>query len=237
MILLRVCNELLRRFSKTRDALYCGRIRLLLANVFPLSERSGLNLKGSFNTENVTEWDREATDDFYVSFWRCQEFFSNPPYALTDENNFSDVTKLLDKVLDRLGAVVDERSKFKVSESGDSQENEDGDIYFAKFLTSPTLLNLQMEDALFQKTFLLQVLLFLRYIKSQVQKLMKDESVKFPAKEHREWIETARAKARSILAKTGFNDSFSSWLRVLFQRDDFWVSFVSMDILLTLFII
>lgn len=32
----------------------CGRILLFLAKLLPLTEKSGVNLHGSFNTQNVT---------------------------------------------------------------------------------------------------------------------------------------------------------------------------------------
>ncbi len=52
--MLRLCNELLRRLSKAKNTVFCGRILILLSSVFPLTERSGVNLRGDFNTENVT---------------------------------------------------------------------------------------------------------------------------------------------------------------------------------------
>ena len=71
LVLLRLCNELLRRLSKTKDTSFCGRILQFLANIYPMSERSGIlnlisttflmiegvNLKGEFNFENVTRYE------------------------------------------------------------------------------------------------------------------------------------------------------------------------------------
>ncbi|KAF9282879.1 hypothetical protein BGZ68_005694 [Mortierella alpina] len=54
LTMLRLCNELLRRLSKAKNTVFCGRILILLSSVFPLTERSGVNLRGDFNTENVT---------------------------------------------------------------------------------------------------------------------------------------------------------------------------------------
>uniref|UniRef100_S4RFN5 Uncharacterized protein n=1 Tax=Petromyzon marinus TaxID=7757 RepID=S4RFN5_PETMA len=39
--LLRMCNDLLRRLSKSQNTVFCGRIQLFLARLFPLSEKSG----------------------------------------------------------------------------------------------------------------------------------------------------------------------------------------------------
>ena len=57
--ILRMCNDLLKRLSRTMDTAFCGRILILLAKSLPLNEKSGLNLAGQFNTANVTIYERE----------------------------------------------------------------------------------------------------------------------------------------------------------------------------------
>lgn len=42
LVMLRMCNEMLRRLSKEKDTVFCGRILMFLANSFPLHERSGM---------------------------------------------------------------------------------------------------------------------------------------------------------------------------------------------------
>ena len=46
LVLLRVCNGLLRRLSKTLDTEWCGRVLMFLTAAYPLSERSAVNVKG-----------------------------------------------------------------------------------------------------------------------------------------------------------------------------------------------
>ena len=60
LILLRTCNQLLRRFSQTRRASLCGRILMLLSKMLGMSERSGVNLLGRVHSDNVTELDPEV---------------------------------------------------------------------------------------------------------------------------------------------------------------------------------
>lgn len=49
LILLRTLNDLLRRLSKTGSTtMFCGRILTFLSGVFPLGERSGVNLRGEY---------------------------------------------------------------------------------------------------------------------------------------------------------------------------------------------
>lgn len=57
LILLRLCNELLRRLSKTEDTIFCGRILIFLSKSFSIGEKSGVNLRGDFNVQNVTVYD------------------------------------------------------------------------------------------------------------------------------------------------------------------------------------
>ncbi|KAG2185829.1 hypothetical protein INT43_002266 [Umbelopsis isabellina] len=97
LVLLRMCNEMLRRLSKNMSTVFCGRILMFLANSFPLGERSGVNLRGEFNVENVVKYDSEEelkddprlTDEqktFYTLFWSTQSFLTNPPSIFADDN-------------------------------------------------------------------------------------------------------------------------------------------------------
>lgn len=46
LCLLRMCNALLRRLSKTHNSVFCGKILVFLSFTFSLSERSAVNLTG-----------------------------------------------------------------------------------------------------------------------------------------------------------------------------------------------
>lgn len=97
--LLRMCNDLLRRLSRSQNTVFCGRILLFLAKFFPFSERSGLNIISEFNLENVTEYGVDGSEmgdqldgleengsgsqlkidyNLYCKFWALQDFFRNP---------------------------------------------------------------------------------------------------------------------------------------------------------------
>jgi len=58
--LLRMCNDLLRRLSRSQNTIFCGRIQLFLAHLFPLKEKSGLNLVSQFNIENKTIYNAKS---------------------------------------------------------------------------------------------------------------------------------------------------------------------------------
>ncbi|EDO31333.1 predicted protein [Nematostella vectensis] len=110
-LLLRMCNDLLRRLSASQNTVFCGRIQLFLARLFPLSEKSGLNLMSQFNLDNVTTYattteeedsvnDMETGDgteagelvqsnltpvdyNLYRKFWALQDYFRNPTQCYT----------------------------------------------------------------------------------------------------------------------------------------------------------
>lgn len=69
LILLRTLNDLLRRLSKTGSTtMFCGRILTFLSGVFPLGERSGVNLRGEYGpiwegTVEVGRGDVEMKDE------------------------------------------------------------------------------------------------------------------------------------------------------------------------------
>ncbi|KAK2863710.1 hypothetical protein FQN49_004073, partial [Arthroderma sp. PD_2] len=57
LIILRSCNELLRRLSRAEDTVFCGRVFIFLFQSFPLGDKSSVNLRGEYHTENVTTFD------------------------------------------------------------------------------------------------------------------------------------------------------------------------------------
>lgn len=57
LVILRCCNELLRRLSRAEDTVFCGRVFIFLFQSFPLGDKSSVNLRGEFHVENVTDFD------------------------------------------------------------------------------------------------------------------------------------------------------------------------------------
>lgn len=63
LALLRSCNELLRRLSRAEDAVFCGRVFFFLFQTFPLGDKSSVNLRGEYHTENVTVFEKDPLAD------------------------------------------------------------------------------------------------------------------------------------------------------------------------------
>jgi THO complex subunit 1 len=68
LVILRLCNELLRRLSRAEDPVFCGRVYIFMFQSFPLGDKSSVNLRGNFHVENVTTFEdflkaTNATED------------------------------------------------------------------------------------------------------------------------------------------------------------------------------
>ncbi|KAI8937203.1 hypothetical protein NX059_006412 [Plenodomus lindquistii] len=66
LVILRLCNELLRRLSRAEAPVFCGRVYIFMFQSFPLGDKSSVNLRGNFHVENVTTFEdflRETNAD------------------------------------------------------------------------------------------------------------------------------------------------------------------------------
>lgn len=62
LVILRSCNELLRRLSRAEDTAFCGRVFIFMFQCFPLGDRSSVNLRGEYHVENVTTYETISAD-------------------------------------------------------------------------------------------------------------------------------------------------------------------------------
>ncbi|XP_072219768.1 THO complex subunit 1 [Leuresthes tenuis] len=203
--LLRMCNDLLRRLSKSQNTVFCGRIQLFLARLFPLSEKSGLNLQSQFNLDNLTVFNKneqesnlgqKSTDEkedgmeveegemgeddapapcsipidynLYRKFWTLQDYFRNPVQCY-DKFSWMTFLKYSDETLAvfksyKLDDMQASKRKLEELRASDGEH-----VYFAKFLTSEKLMDLQLSDGNFRRHILLQYLILFQYLKGQVK--------------------------------------------------------------------
>ncbi|KAI0166060.1 THO complex subunit 1 transcription elongation factor-domain-containing protein [Xylariaceae sp. FL1272] len=57
LVILRSCNDLLRRLSRAEDAAFCGRVYIFMFQSIPPGDRSSVNLRGEYHVENVTSFE------------------------------------------------------------------------------------------------------------------------------------------------------------------------------------
>ena len=185
LVLLRVCNELLKRSSKSTDAHFCGRILLFLSKVFPLSERSALNLRGAFNLDNELPIDEPLPSDlplqgsvdtktvlagldddktpisypFYARFWQFQSFCVNPSSVFPQWSTFTSM-------------VVDIVSLFEAIQplvaSSSPTPSTVNDVH-PKYLSSRRLLKYQLRDAGFKLRISSQLYLLFGHLLDTLQ--------------------------------------------------------------------
>ncbi|CAA2970125.1 Hypothetical predicted protein [Olea europaea subsp. europaea] len=167
LVMLRTCNQLLRRLSKANDVVFCGRIIMFLAHFFPLSERSAVNIKGVFNTSNETKYEKETPDgiaidfNFYKTFWSLQEYFSNPSSLVPLPTKWHKFTTSLMVVLNTFEAQP------LSDEDGNAINLEDEASNFSiKYLTSSKLMGLELKDPSFRRHILVQCLILFDYLKA-----------------------------------------------------------------------
>ncbi|KAG7524693.1 THO complex subunit 1 [Solea senegalensis] len=203
--LLRMCNDLLRRLSKSQNTVFCGRIQLFLARLFPLSEKSGLNLQSQFNLDNITVFNKNEQEttfsqkpaeekedgmeveegemgeddapapcsipidyNLYRKFWTLQDYFRNPvqcydKFSWMTFLKFSDETLAVFKSYKLDDTQASKRKLEELRASGGEH------VYFAKFLTSEKLMDLQLSDSNFRRHILLQYLILFQYLSGQVK--------------------------------------------------------------------
>ncbi|WOL10731.1 THO complex subunit 1 isoform X1 [Canna indica] len=170
LVMLRTCNQLLRRLSKANDVIFCGRILMFLAHFFPLSERSAVNIKGVFNTSNETKYEKDAPDagitvdfNFYKTFWSLQENFSNPTSTTLAPSKWQ-------KFASNLMVVLDAFEAQPLSDDDGNMNNlqqEEEDVAFnTKYLTSSNLMGLELKDPSFRRHILVQCLILFDFLKT-----------------------------------------------------------------------
>ena len=236
LILLRTCNDLTRRLSRAAHPVLCGRVLLLLAAVFPLSERSAVNIQGLYNRANVTAWEPpeaaaaglgaggEAEEgevinaDFYDAFWGLQHYFSHMPSVLPPLYwaRFARGAELLLDAFEadplpeeRVGAAGKGAMPLGVAASGTGQ----------KYLTSSKLLRLELRDPAFRRALLLQLCLLLRFARGPPQPQ--------PPLRNKAPEEAARLAERAeacLAAVPPSGKAVAAALAVAMDRDRHWVA-------------
>ncbi|XP_040176067.1 THO complex subunit 1 [Anopheles arabiensis] len=270
--LLRMCNDLLRRLSRSQNTVFCGRILLFLAKFFPFSERSGLNIISEFNLENITEYGMDGNEmavdqlsggadpevdgepaeenklkidyNLYCKFWALQDFFRNPNQCYnkvqwkTFETHAKSVLSAFSsfKLEEHRASSTSSGPATKPSDIGGSttaaaaanncpmeedQIRESGH-FFAKFLTNPKLLSLQLSDSNFRRSVLVQFLILFQYLNS---------TVKFKAETHvltqaqSEWLKETETQVYQLIEESPPNGKkFANTARHMLLREELWNS-------------
>lgn len=220
LVMLRTCNQLLRRLSKANDVVFCGRIIMFLAHFFPLSERSAVNIKGVFNTSNETKYEKEAPEgisidfNFYKTFWSLQETFCNPSSLTLAPAKWLKFTSSLMIVLNTFEAQP------LSDEEGNANSLEDEAATFSiKYLTSSKLMGLELKDPSFRRHVLVQCLILFDYLKAP-GKNDKD----LPSETMKEEVKSCEDRVKNLLEMTPpKGKEFLGSIEHILERERNWV--------------
>ncbi|KAG6829776.1 hypothetical protein H0H92_003566 [Tricholoma furcatifolium] len=246
--------------------------------VFPLGERSGVNLRGEYGpvwegvgdhgrkrstSEEEQEADRDAMlvdaptggkaaeakkkEDIYDTFWSLQLPFSKPPLFAQPET-FPQFKESVNKVLPIIKeatakerALMGSRSssgasttlKRKREPEAEEVNSTNQDYFFAKFLTSPDLLDLEIADTHFRRQFLFQLLVLLHHLMTftpaakaiwtaQNNRALQMEFTLETA--DAQWVQDTINRVMEELRQTTPNGrAFSDAVSVIMEREKNWV--------------
>ncbi|KAK9281653.1 hypothetical protein L1049_004556 [Liquidambar formosana] len=220
LVMLRTCNQLLRRLSKANDVVFCGRILTFLAHFFPLSERSAVNIKGVFNTSNETKYEKEAPDgisvdfNFYKTLWSLQEYFCNPASITLAPVKWQKFTSSLMVVLNTF-----EAQPLSDEEGNANNLEEEAATFSIKYLTSSKLMGLELKDPSFRRHILVQCLILFDYLKAP-GKNDKDS----PSESMKEEIKSCEDHVKKMLEMTPpKGKDFLRQVEHILEREKNWV--------------
>ncbi|XP_071451674.1 THO complex subunit 1 isoform X2 [Hetaerina americana] len=249
--LLRMCNDLLRRLSRSQNTVFCGRILLFLAKFFPFSERSGLNVVSEFNLDNITEFGAEDEADLkdilsekddamedvddknepklkidynlYRKFWALQDVFRNPNQCY-NKVQWKAFSLHASNVLSAFSSfkLEDLQGKRKRPQANARDIDAQSQQYFAKFLTNQKLLDLQLSDSNFRRYVLLQFLILFQYLNSSVKFRPEIHEMK---PEQSDWVKETTDLIYRLLAETPPDGTaFAQAVRHILKREEHWNS-------------
>lgn len=233
--LLRMCNDLLRRLSRSTATIFCGRILLFLAKFFPFSERSGLNVVSEFNLDNVTEYGSEnivmvtSKDEkkkpvlidynLYCKFWSLQDFFRNPTqcYNRVHWKVFCNQASCIISTFQGLKLEhLEKAASYTIEEDG----NKEKIPYFSKYLTNQKLLDLQLYDVNFRRFVLMQFLILFQYLTSTVR--FKSETYELKP-DQKEVVQDYTDKIYQLLKETPPDgEKFAEIVKNILNREEHW---------------
>ncbi|CAL8076734.1 unnamed protein product [Calicophoron daubneyi] len=246
--LLRMCNDLLRRLSKSQNTVFCGQIQLFLSRLFPLDEKSGLNLMSNFNLDKETPYNKnpdpsafkhqtsnesandeleegETTDNprpTEVNANLYVKFWSIQEFFRTPTSCFD--RKKWAHFQNSADTVLEIFSSIKLLCADDNEpQYETNGTKFSKYLTSERLLDLQLMDASFRRYILVQLLLVFQYLITPTKFKTADQVL---SDEQMDWVNRKRESVLRLLSNgkslDNSSSTFASVVERILEREEFW---------------
>jgi len=230
--LLRACNDLLRRLSQSQNNVFCGRIHIFLTRIFPISEKSALNLNSNFNLDNETKYDEkvegETDQALYESIWKVQDVF-RAPNGIYETEKYKQFEEAVNKITDTFKnyklegneslTIINDEQQQQQSESMDKDAEKH--VYFPKFLTSSSLTELQLSDPSFRRQILTQLLFLFQYLNGYVKFRPATNVLPFS---QREWVKGKEKEIYTLLNETPpAGAKYTKFIKHVLEREGHWV--------------
>ncbi|KAH8877261.1 THO complex subunit 1 [Schistosoma japonicum] len=246
--LLRMCNDLLRRLSKSQNTVFCGQIQLFLTRLFPLDEKSGLNFMSNFNSEKDILYNKnpdpsvfkhqishdhtsddleegEMTDSstpLEVDAGLYVKFWSLQEFFKSPVLCYEKAKWL--KFTSSTDTVLDVFSSIKLitTEEGDFRSQSSSKT-FSKYLTSEKLLDLQLMDPSFRRYILVQLLILFQYLTTAVKFKTIDQVL---SEDQHSWVNQRHEVVLRLLSSNNTNspsdNTFVSTVEHILERESYW---------------
>ncbi|KAM7359809.1 THO complex 1-like protein Hpr1 isoform 2-T2 [Cochliomyia hominivorax] len=175
--------------------------------------------------------------NLYCKFWSLQDFFRNPnqcyskaswkmfqthattvlesfaSFKLEDNRSTSSQDDIYNDLIENIS--LDDNFKTEIVQSAQKVDN-----FFAKFLTNPKLLALQLSDANFRRAVLVQFLILFQYLQLTV-KFKSESNTLNPSQS--EFIKETETKVYQLLEETPPNGKrFSRTVKHMLAREEMW---------------
>eukprot|EP00057_Strongylocentrotus_purpuratus_P022142 XP_011676616.1 PREDICTED: THO complex subunit 1-like [Strongylocentrotus purpuratus] len=201
--LLRMCNDLLRRLSKSQD-MVLGRWVLRPPSTTSSIVSSGLSKTSSGLLFSATPRDK----------WKD---FSNNAIAVLEAFH----SMKLEDIASGKKKKKRRSHHRQQQKQGEEEEADSGDqVSFAKYLTSEKLFDLQLSDAMFRRYVYVQFLILFQYLNQQVKfkqahHVLTDEMSLF--------IKETKDKVVALLKETPpYGDQFTAGIEHILSREEHW---------------
>ncbi|KAF4611518.1 hypothetical protein D9613_004115 [Agrocybe pediades] len=197
------------------------------------------------NAKTSVAQNAEKKEDFYDVFWSLQLPFSKPPLFAKPET-FGQFKEAVGRVLPVIKEATAKERAMMGSRAGlgpantlkrkrelDEETNSNNEYFFAKFLTSPDLLDLEIADTHFRRQFLFQLLILLNHLltftkdakSTWVSPRNRSLQMDFTLEESEaQWVHETLNKVTEELRQTTPNGrTFADTASALLEREKNWV--------------
>ncbi|KAL5110828.1 THO complex subunit 1 [Taenia crassiceps] len=240
--LLRMCNDLLRRLSKSQNTVFCGRIQLFLTSLFPLNEKSGLNFTSNFNLEKEVAFNQDPDESLFHSLTTETGADGDEgddagggvnPSALVNADLYRRFWRLQELLkapvhcytpdgwkafVECTECVVSTFQSIRLTTGcgGEAPWHQ-----FTMYLTSEKLIDLQLMDRSFRRYILTQLVIIFQYLTAQVK--FKNESQRLN-EEQLQWIQTQQEAIVELLRRDAASpsDVTGAVVEHILYREAYW---------------